>query len=220
MNDEIKQLNEKVDFLTEQVLSLTSRLKSVDDFKEDMSLFAKDAFDEVVTFMNDVDFHFRSEDFLCLIKKSFRNIRNFTKLLDQLQSFVEFVEDLSPLAKEIFNDITDKIYELEKKGTLESIRRTVGIIDNLSENFEPEDVTNFGNAMVIFLGIAKKLALPENLDKIQNIVDDIDKYEYDNSKKVSLFKLFKKIRNQEVLKGADMALDYAKIASKYYTKNK
>lgn len=220
MNDEIKQLNDKIDFLTEQVLSLTSRLKSVDDFKEDMSLFAKDAFDEVVNFMSDVDFHFRSEDFLCLIKKIFRNIKNFTKLLDQLQSFVEFVEDLSPIAKEIFNDVTDKIYELEKKGTLESLRRTIGIIDKLSDNFEPEDVTNFGNTMVIFLGIAKKFALPENLEKIQNIVDDIEKYEYDTSKKVSLLKLFKKIRNQEVLKGADMALDYAKIASKHYTKNK
>ena len=33
MSEEIKQLNEKIDFLTDQVMSVTSRLKAFDELK-------------------------------------------------------------------------------------------------------------------------------------------------------------------------------------------
>ncbi len=218
MNEDIKQLNEKIDFLTEQVVSLTSRLKAVDDFQEDMSLFAKDAFNEVVNFMSDVDFHFRSQDFMCMIKKSFRNINNISKLLDQLQSFVEFTEDIGPLAHEIVDDFISKLHELEQKGILESLRRSLGIVETLSENFEPEDVTNFGNSMVLAMKTVKNFTKPENLSKIENILEEIEKYDFEKKRKVSLFSIFRKLRSKEVLKGADVMLDFAKIASKQYTK--
>ena len=218
MNQDIKQLNEKIDFLTDQITSLTNRLRAVDDFKEDMSLFAKDAFDEVVNFMSDVDFHFRSNDFLCMIKKSFRNINNFSKLLDQLQSFVEFTEDISPLAREIADDFISKLHELEQKGILESLRRSVGIVETLSENFEPEDVTNFGNSMVLAMRTIKRFTLPENLAKIEKIIEEVENYDFEKKRKVTLFSIFKKLRSKEVLRGADVMLDMAKIASKQYTK--
>ncbi len=218
MNEDIKQLNEKIDFLTDQVMSLTNRLKAVDDFKEDMSLFAKDAFNEVVNFMSEVDFHFRSQDFLCMIKKSFRNINNISKLLDQLQSFVEFTEDIGPLAHEIVDDFISKIHELEQKGILESLRRSLGIVETLSENFEPEDVTNFGNSMVLAMRTVKRFTKPENLSKIEKILEEIEKYDFEKKRKVSLFSVFRKLRSKEVLRGADVMLDMAKIASKQYTK--
>ncbi len=218
MNEEIKQLNEKIDFLTDQVTSLTQRLKAVDDFKEDMSLFAKDAFNEVVDFMSDVDFHFRSNDLLCMIKKTFRNINNISKLLDQLQSFVEFTEDISPLAREIVDDFISKLHELEQKGILESLRRSVGIVETLSENFEPEDVTNFGNSMVLAMRTVKRFTLPENLEKIEKIIEAVENYDFEKKRKVSLFSLFRKARSKEVLRGADVMLDIAKIASSQYTK--
>ena len=218
MNQDIKQLNEKIDFLTDQITSLTNRLRAVDDFKEDMSLFAKDAFDEVVNFMSDVDFHFRSNDFLCMIKKSLRNINNFSKLLDQLQSFVEFTEDISPLAREIADDFISKLHELEQKGILESLRRSVGIVETLSENFEPEDVTNFGNSMVLAMRTIKRFTLPENLEKIEKIIEEVENYDFEKKRKVTLFSIFKKLRSKEVLRGADVMLDMAKIASKQYTK--
>jgi len=218
MNEDIKLLNEKIDFLTEQVTSLTHRLKAVDDFKEDMSLFAKDAFNEVVDFMSDVDFHFRSNDFLCMIKKTFRNINNISKLLDQLQSFVEFTEDISPLAREIVDDFITKLHELEQKGILESLRRSLGIIETMSENFEPEDVTNFGNSMVLAMRTVKRFTKPENLKKIENIIEAVENYDFEKKRKVSLFSLFRKVRSKEVLRGADVMLDIAKIASRQYTK--
>ena len=218
MNEDIRKLNEKIDFLTEQVMSLTNRLKAVDDFKEDFSLFAKDAFDEVVNFMSDVDFHFRSKDFMCMIKKLLRNVNNISKLLDQLQSFAELTQDVSPLAREIVEDVNTKLYDLEQKGILESLRRSLKIIETLSENFEPQDVTNFGNALVLMMRSVKGFTRPENLKKIERIIEDVENYDFNAKRKVSLFRLFRKIKSPEVLKGVDAMLDFVNIASKQYTK--
>ena len=105
MSEEIKVLNDKIDFLTDQVMSVTSRLKAVDELKEDMALFASDAFTGIVNFLADVDFHFRSEDFIALIKKMLRNVKNLSRMMNQLESITELAEDVAPLAKEVFNDI-------------------------------------------------------------------------------------------------------------------
>jgi len=215
MNEDIKQLNEKIDFLTDQVTSLTNRLKTVDDFKEDMSLFAKDAFEEVVNFMSEVDFHFRSEDLLGLIKKVFRNINNISKLLDQLQSFVELTEDLSPLATEIVEDFITKLYKLEQKGVFEYIKQFVKIIENLSENFEPDDLKNLGDFISLMTIRFKQFIKPENLNKMKMILEEIENYNFKQKRKVSFLSLFNKARSKEVLKGTDIMLDIVKISSKH-----
>jgi len=217
MKDEIRVLTEKVDFLTKEILLLTSKLKSIDDMKEDVSLFTKDAFNELVEFMSEVDFHFRSNDLLSMIKKLLRNINNMSKMVDQLQSVNEFLDDLRPLSKEIFGDITDKIYALEQKGILASLKQTVITAGELSESINPEDVDNFGKAIALIIRIAKKLSNRGNIERLTSIYDEIESYKKDKNKKVSLFKIFKKAKDPMVLKSLDYALDMAKIVSKHYT---
>lgn len=48
MSEEIQVLNQKIDFLTEQVVSVTSRLKTFDEFKEDVGPLAKEMFNHLV----------------------------------------------------------------------------------------------------------------------------------------------------------------------------
>ena len=72
--------------------------------------------------------------------------------------------------------------------------------------------------MVLAMKTVKNFTKPENLAKIENILEEIEKYDFEKKRKVSLFSIFKKLRSKEVLRGADVMLDMAKIASKQYTK--
>jgi uncharacterized protein YjgD (DUF1641 family) len=166
--------------------------------------------------MSEVDFHFRSKDLLSMIKKLLRNINNISKMLDQLQSVNEFLDDLRPLSKEIFGDITDKIYTLEQKGILATVKQSVITAGELSENICPEDVDNFGKAITLMIRIAKNISARKNIEKLTDIYEEIEAYEQDKNKKVSLFKIFKKAKDPMVLKSIDYALDMAKIVSKHY----
>lgn len=214
MSDEIKVLNEKIDFLTEQVMSVTSRLKAVDEFKEDMALFANDAFSEVVNFLADVDYHFRSEDLTQLIKKVLRNVKNVSRMMDQLESFTELAEDVAPLAKEMFNDVVERFEQLEKDGLFDSMNSMLAGMKRLNENFSPEEIERMGDNHVRLLKLSNRLATPQNLEKLEKISNEIEQLDFEQKKKVSLFKILKKARQPEVLRSLDLALDIATIISK------
>lgn len=214
MSEEIKVLNDKIDFLTDQVMSVTSRLKAVDELKEDMALFASDAFTGIVNFLADVDFHFRSEDFIALIKKMLRNVKNLSRMMNQLESITELAEDVAPLAKEVFNDMVEKFEQLEKDGLFTSMQSAFSGMKRLHENFTPEEIERMGDNHVRILKLSNRLATGDNLEKLERIALEVEKMDLERRGKVSFFKILKKARNPEVLRSIDLVLDIAAIAAK------
>ena len=214
MSEEISALHEKIDFLTQQVVSVTSRLKAVDEFKEDLALFANDAFSETVNFLADVDFHFRSEEFVVLIKKMLRNVKNLSKMMTQLQSITELAEDLSPLVKEVFNDLVEKFEQLEKEGLFDSLQIFFSGIRRLHQNFSLEEIERMGDNHVRLIRLSNRLATSQNLEKLEHIADEIEKVDFKKNEKVSFWKLLKKARKPEVLRSINLALDIAAIVSR------
>ncbi len=218
MNEDIKVLNEKIDFLTEQVVSVTSRLKAFDELKEDLALFANDAFREVIDFLADVDFHFRSEEFVLLIKKILRNVKNISRMMDQLQSITELTEDVAPLAREMLNDLVDKFEQFEKDGLFISLQTFMNAIKRLHQNFTLEEIERMGDNHIRLIKLSNRLATSENMDKLESIADVIEKMDFQKEKKASLFKVLKKARSQEVLQSLDMVLDIAAAITKQNNK--
>lgn len=214
MENEIKELNRKIDFLTEQVTNLTRRLQPIDELKEDLVLFTNDAFGEVIKFLSEVDFHFRSEDFVELIKKVLRNIKNISKIMSQLQSFTELFDDAAPLAKDMFNDLIKKFEQFEKDGIFHSLELSINGIKRLYSNFTPEEIEKMGDNHVRLIKLSNKLTSEENLNKMEKIAEEIEKINFDKKRKVSIFKIIKKARSQEVLSSLDLMLDIAKIIAK------
>lgn len=219
MSEEIKLLNEKIDFLTEQVLSVTTRLKAFDEFKEDFNLFSNDAFGELVNFMKEVDYHFRSDDLVELLKKFLRNTRTIAGMMDQMQSFTELMEDVSPLAKDMFSDIVVRFEQFEKDGIFTSIETMLKGVKRINSNFTPEDIERMGENHVRLLKLSNKLATPENLEKLERIAAEVENMDFKADKKVSMFKIFKKARSREVLRSLDLVLDIATIISRQDKKN-
>ncbi len=214
MEQELKELNRKIDLLTDQVTSLTARLQPIDELKEDLVLFTNDAFGEFIRFLSEVDFHFRGEDFVQLLKKMLRNTRNFSKIITQLESTTELFEDLAPLAKDMFNDLVFKFEQFEKEGVFHSLELSLNGIRRLYENFSPEEIEKMGDNHVRLIKLSNKLTTAANLDKLEKIADEIENLNLQEPKKVSLFKILKKARSKEVLQSLDLLLDIAKIVSK------
>jgi uncharacterized protein YjgD (DUF1641 family) len=214
MNAEIKELNEKIDFLTDQVMMLTSRVKTIDALKEDASMFAKDAYNEVVLFLDQVDPVFRGQHVIDLVRKLLVNMQNLGNLMNQLQSAVEFWEDVRPLAKDMFNSLTDMLFQLEEHRFFESIQSMMKFPIRFNEEFTPEDIHNMEDSLIRILKVVNRFAKPEMVEKIENIADAVEKSDIKMDKNVSLFKVMRKLRSKEVLQNMNFALDYIKLISK------
>jgi len=214
MSEEIKSLHEKIDFLTQQVTSVTNRLKAVDDFKEDVAMFASDAFGEVVDFLADMDRQFQGKDMLDLLKKLMLNMPNISAMMDQLKSFSELMEDVTPLAKEMFNDMVIRFEKLEQDGIFRNIETMLSGVKRLNDNFSAEDLERMGDNHVRLLKLSNKLATSQNLDKLEQIVHQIETIDFNADRKVSLFKILKKARSKDVLRSLDLLLDIAGTISR------
>lgn len=204
--DEIRLLHEKIDFLTEQVVGVTSRLKAVDELKEDLALFANDAFSEVIRFLAEVDFHFRSDDFVALLKKLFRNVNNLNRMMGQLESVVELVEDVRPLAKDIFNELIEKLDGMEREGVLDSMRSLGRMMGALQRNFTPEEIEELGDQVVRMVKIAVPPP-PGHMEMLADLRNTIQSYDYSKDEKVTVLKVLKKLRSPETLRNLNMILD-------------
>ncbi len=214
MNTEIKELNEKIDFLTDQVMMLTARVKTIDALKEDAALFAKDAFNEVVLFFDQVDPVFRGQYVVDLARKILVNMQNFGDMLNQLQSAVELWSDVRPLAKDMFNSFTDMLFQLEEHRIFETMQNMMKIPIRISREFTPEDLKNMEDSLFAILKVMNRMAKPELVEKIEHVAEAIEKADIKMDEKVSLFKVMRKLRSKEVLMNMNFALDYIKLISK------
>lgn len=213
-SEEIKQINEKLDLLTAQMMSITSRLQPLDELKEDVALFSTDIFNEVINFLADVDFHFDSRDMTYLGKKLLVNVKNISKALDTLSSAIELMDDVKPLAKDIFNEVIQKLHMMEKHNFFANVENMMQFPIKWNENFEPNEISNFSDAIIRLAKIGTKLGKPENLDKLAKIADALDSTEFNTTKKVSLFTIIRKARSKEVLNTLNYMLDLIKNISK------
>ena len=94
MNQELLELNRKVDALTEQMAFLAEearqqqrRRQEWDELKNDLTPVASEMYRLTVQQLDEVDQYVQLEDGLRLLKRLMRNTRNLEQMLDQFESF-------------------------------------------------------------------------------------------------------------------------------------
>ncbi len=208
--NDLRLLHEKLDRIDMQVAGLASLVKPLEELKEDIALFSTDAFNEIINFLADIDFHFRSQDFLYLIKKLLVNVKNLAKMMDLLQSATEFLDDVKPLAKDIFNEVIEKMSKLEEHRFFDSINMMMEFPVKWNQNFTPDEIRKFSDSLIKIAKLFTRVSNPENLAKADEILEMIQKHRLNEGGRVSIFEIMKKLFSSEVLKKIDLALDIVK----------
>lgn len=207
MADEITALHRKLDDLSLEVGQVTRRLRSLDELKEDISLIANDAFSSTIRFLGEVEGHFDSRDLLALVQKSLRNLRGITSLLDQLQSMRELVEDASPLLKEIFAQVVDRLDQLERDGVLTNLKLAGEALVRMLAELSSEDLEKLGTALTRTGKAASRFATPENLDWLDRFSHAAMEPAVPERKRASLLRILLKARHPAVRRSMNHMLD-------------
>ncbi len=133
--------------------------------------------------------------------------RDVANVTSRFKVWEELKDDLTPLAKEIFNDFVEKLDKLEKDGVFESIKALLEVVAKFQRSFSAQDIANMGDGLIRLAAIMSRFTKPENLDKLEQMVDTIETYDFGQQEKVSLFKLLKRARRPEVLRGFNHVLN-------------
>ncbi len=206
----LEEIDEKLTFLTEQMKLQARRQQELQELKDDLNRIGTDIFQAAVTELDEVATHFDTEDVLYLIKKLLRNTRNIAKMVEQLESMADLLEDATPIGKQAFLDLLVSLDELDRKGYFEFLRESARIFDNIVTSFSVEDVRLLADNIVTILETVKNLTQPDMLSAINNALSVYKNLDIKVDEKISYRELLRQARTPEMRRGLAFGIQFLK----------
>jgi uncharacterized protein YjgD (DUF1641 family) len=170
IQNQINELNNKVDTLLEYIIAQNKKNQAIDDFIDDAYKVGIDLFKTSAVELDNNGVEVDMDEVKILIFKLLKNIQTFNTLINMLESMVDLVKDATPIAREMIIDLTYQLDKSEKNGTIESLK-------TITINLTNPD-------------------LLQSLAKISSAITSVKPDEkLDN---ISMFKLMKSLNNREV----------------------
>jgi len=210
---EIKQLNEKLDVISQHLKEQEKRARAMQELKEDLAIIGKDMFDAAIEELEDVAPYFDTRDFVYLFKLILRNVRPVTRLLQEVQSMDDLAQDLRPLGKEAFQQILETLDQLDRKGYFAFFSEVFKIVDTVVTSFTVDDVRALRENITTILITIKNMTQPEMLNAINNALDFFQKLDMDVTEDISFIKIIKEMNRPEIKRGMFFMLQFMKNIS-------
>lgn len=199
--DRFEALDRKLDLVLAEIDAIRRVRREFEELKEDLSRVGKDAFRTAVIEMDEVAPFVSTGDFAALAKRLLRNVNTLNEVLGQLESAREFVEDATPLGRQLFSDGLAKLDELDRKGYFAMAREIQRALDNVVASFSVEDVRLLADNLVAILQTVKNLTQPGMLQAINNAVDVYKQIDFDTMEEYSLWRAFREANKPEMRRG-------------------
>jgi len=210
LEKQIKDINQKLDVLTQYMQEQQRRQREWQELKEDMTLIGKDIFQTAVEELDEIAHHFDTTDLLYLLKKLLRNTRNFSRIVDQLESAFDFVNDATPLGKQVLNQMMDTLSELEKKGYFEFGKEAFKIFDTIVTTFTVDDIRLLRENIAAIIITFRNMTQPEMLGSMNNALHFFQKMDVNVDQKISYWQLMKEMRDPEFKRGIAFLIHFMK----------
>jgi len=207
---QIDQINIKLDIILEEIELQKKRRLEVEDLKDDLMRVGKDLYQTAVEELDQIHDHVNTRDILHFGKYMLRNVNTISKVVQQLESTKDFLNDAAPLIREYIVDFMAKMDEFDRRGYFEFIKESQNIVDKVVISFSKEDVKALGDNIVTILNTIKNLTQPDMLQAINNALNVYKILDIEVGDKVSLFSILKEMNSPEVRKGLVFALRFLK----------
>jgi uncharacterized protein YjgD (DUF1641 family) len=191
IEDQLSQIQESLAAVQDELSIIRRTRDEIQDLKEDLSIVVKDVFKTLVLEMEEISPYIDNGELVDLLKRTVRNTGSFNKLLIQLESIEDFITDATPVGKAVLNDAIAQMQTFQEKGYFDYARELGGIIDNITENFSPEDV-------VTILQTVKSLTQPDMLLAVNNAATVFKHLDPSQVEEHSLWRVLREVNSPEM----------------------
>ena len=210
MQDQINDINSKLDIILEEIGLQRRHRQEMEDLKDDLMRVGKDIYQTTVEELEEVADHIQTGDMLHLGKKLLRNVNNISGMFDQLEGMNDLLKDLAPISREIAIDFMARLDEFDRKGYFDFMKEINRAMDNVVESFTAEDVRALGDNIVTILNTVKNLTQPDMLQALDNALTVYKKLDIEVDEKISYFTLIKRMNTPEMRRGIAFAVRFLK----------
>lgn len=211
----MESIEHKLDVILQEIELQRAHRREMEDLKDDLMRVGKDLYQTAVVELDSVHDQFRTVDAVHLVKKLMRNVDTIATMVDRLESFRDFLEDASPLARDSFIALMNKLDEADRKGYFGFVKEMGNVVDRVVASFTVEDVRNLGDNIVTILNTVKSMTQPDMLHAVNNALTVYKKLDMEVEEDVSLLALLREMNTPEVRRGMAFFLRFLKsVATK------
>jgi uncharacterized protein YjgD (DUF1641 family) len=207
-NEEL--IMQRLDLLETQLTPLTDSVRSLNEFKDDLTPLVYNATQILIKELGDIEASFTLEDLLELVKRMARSVRSLIFALNQLESIVDFVKTIEPLLRSSVPQLISYLDDLEQRGVLRTIQATLDVRAKIASAYTPDDIEQIGDGFVALLGLAKKMTDPQTLAFLEKFAEVPAQVDLTSSKGVGPFGLLWAVSNKEVKEGLGVVMELTK----------
>ena len=211
LNEKIDRLTVQVEYLTEQAIESKRRRQGWDELLADVTPLASDVYGLAVRQLAEVDQYVSMEDLGHLAKRLMRNTSNLEKMLDQLESLMDAFAEIQPITGDVVLKVMEALNDFEQRGYFEFAQAGLRVIDNVVTSFTAEDADALGDNVVLILQAVREMTQPEVMLMLRNTASGVREQEVPED--ISLFSLFKQMREPAVKRGLARALGALRTVS-------
>ncbi len=208
--DQIKEINQKLDLLLEHVNQQRLRSEMAEDLISDVALIGKDAYDSTVTQLEDQGVDLDGEALQQLLFKLLKNAHNFSMILTMVESMGDLMKDLGPVAIEAGHDVIEKFHQFEQKGYFEFLKESSKIMDNIVAHYSVEDIRMLADNIVTILDTVKNLTQPDMLRAMNNAFNIFKDLDPTSVPEYSIWKLVREMNSREMKRGIGFIITFMK----------
>lgn len=206
----VDAIDRKLDIILEEIELQRRHRREMEDLKADLTRVGKGLYDSAVIELEEVHDHMETADAVHLLKKLLRNVNNINLTLERLENAQDFVQDFTPVSRELFIDTMNKLDELDRKGYFEFISELARVGDAVVTSFSPEDVRRLGENIVTILQTVKSLSQEDVLKTVNNGLSVYRQLSIDVPEKVSTWQLLRELNTPEMRRGLTYLIRFQK----------
>lgn len=213
IQEQINQLNKKMDVVLEIVTQQQHKTESVEDLLADLQIVGKDVYDTAVVELENQQVEIDVEEIKTIGIRLLHNIENISVMLNMFESVVDFSKDAGPIVRESIIDLSKRLNEIEQKGYFDFFAEAGRVIDNVVQAFSKEDVAKLADNIVSILNTVKSFTQPEMMQAFDNALKAYNSMETENVPEYSVFKLVREINKPEMKKAMGFMVTFMKNIS-------
>jgi uncharacterized protein YjgD (DUF1641 family) len=211
MQEQINEINRKLDLLIDEVTIQRQTREAVNDLIDDVAVIGKDVFKNMVIQLDDASIELDSEALRSLIFKLIRNMGSLSMVLETLESLTDLASDLTPIIKQVGLDGIKKFHELEQKGYFDALNQIGVTIDTLLSRYSREDLGKLSENLVPVTETLMNLADPRVLDKVNSLTIALRDMNMDEIEEYSVWRMVRELRKPEIKKSLGFIMAFLSI---------
>jgi len=211
MQEEIKEINRKLDLILEETAIQRQNREAVNDLIDDVSVIGKEAFRHLIVRLDDAGVELDSEALQCLVFRLIRNIQSLGMVMETLESLADLAKDMTPIVKQIGLDGVQKFHDLEQKGYFELLNQAGKTLDQILSKYSTEDIQRLSENLV---SVFDTLTDPRLLNKLNAVTTALKEIDPEKIEEYSIWKMMRQLNKPEIKKSLGFIMMFINNISK------